>query len=46
MPAITSQKEILEDLKWLDVEVVAKDVEKRLASLRLQPTLQSRTLEA
>ena len=46
VPTITSQKEILEDLRQLDIEVVVGDVEKYLASLRLQPTLQSRTLEA
>ena len=46
MPAITSQKEILEDLRRLDVEVVVGDIEKRLTSLRLQPTLQSRIFKA
>ena len=35
VPVIASQKEILEDLRWLDVEVVVGDVEKRLASIRL-----------
>ena len=44
--AITNQREILEDLRRLDVELVVGDVEKRLASLRLQPTLQSRILDA
>ena len=29
MPAVTSQKEILEDLRWLDIKVVVGDVEKR-----------------
>ena len=39
---ITSQKEIIEDLRRLDVEVVLEDVEVRLSSLRIQPDLLSR----
>ena len=35
VPTITNKKEILEDLRRLDIEVVVGDVEKRLASLRL-----------
>ena len=41
-----SRKEIVEDLRRLDVEVVFGDVVARIASLRLQPTLQSRIREA
>ena len=43
---ITSRKEIVEDLRRMEVEVVVGDVEGRLASLRLQPTLQSQIKEA
>ena len=32
---ITSQKEIIEDLRRLDVEVVLEEVEARLSSLRI-----------
>ena len=39
---ITSQRCIIEDLRQMDIEVVMGDVEARLASLRLQPDLQSR----
>ena len=46
VPVVTNQKEILEELRQLQVEVVIGEVEKQLASLRLQPTLQSRILEA
>ena len=37
---ITSRREIVEDLRRMDVEVVLGDVEAHLVSLRLQPTLQ------
>ena len=43
---ITSRREIVEDLQRMDVEAVLGDVEAYLASLRLQPTLQSRIKEA
>ena len=43
---ITSQKEIIEDLRRLDVEVVLESVGINLASLRLQPDLLSRIKEA
>ena len=36
---LTEQRELIKDLRRLDVEVVLGDVEARLASLRLQPTL-------
>ena len=36
---LTKQKELIEDLRLLEVEVVLGDVKTRLASLRLQPTL-------
>ena len=39
---LTTQKWIVEDLRRLDVEVVLGEVEARLASLRLQPDIQSR----
>ena len=39
---ITSQKEIIEDLRRLDVEVVLEEVEVRLSRLRIQPDLLSR----
>ena len=38
---LMKQKELIEDLRWLEVEVLLGDVEARLASFRLQPTLQS-----
>ena len=40
-PMLTKQQELLENLRWLDVEVVLGDVKKHLASLRLQPALLS-----
>ena len=43
---ITSWKKIVEDLQRMEVEVIFGDVEARIASLRLQPTLQSRIKEA
>ena len=43
---LTKQKELIEDLRRLDVEVVLGDVKKRLASLRIQLTLLSRIKEA
>ena len=39
---LTEQKELIEGLRLLEVEVMLGDVEVCLAGLRLQPTLQSR----
>ena len=39
---ITTQQWLVEDLRRMDIEVVLGDVEVRLASLSLQPDLQSR----
>ena len=43
---LTSQRSLLEDIRRLDIEVSAEDVQVRLASLRLQLSLLDRIKEA
>ena len=43
---LIAQREIVEDLRRLDVEVVLGDVKTRIASLQLKLTLHSRIIEA
>ena len=43
---LTSQRSLLEDMRRLDIEVSAEDVQVRLASLHLQPSLLDRIKEA
>ena len=38
---LMEHKELIEDLRQVEVEIVLGDVEECFASLRLQPTLQS-----
>ena len=43
---LTSQKPLLEDMRRLDIELSVEDVQVRLASLQLQPSLLDRIKEA
>ena len=43
---LSEQKSILEELRRLDVEVLTKNVQTKLASLQLQPSLLERIKEA
>ena len=43
---LTHQKPLLDELRKLDIEVVGKDVQAKLASLSLQPSLIDRIKEA
>ena len=43
---LTSQRRLLEDMRRLDIEVSVEDVQVRLASLQLQPSLLDRIKEA
>ena len=43
---ITSQRRLLEDMRRLDIKVSVEDVQVKLASLQLQPSLLNRIKEA
>ena len=43
---LTSRRRLLEDMRRLDIEVSIEDVQVRLASLQLQPSLLDRIREA
>ena len=47
MPSVLIERRLLlEDMRKLDLEVLTKDVEARIASLRLQPSLLDRIKQA